>query len=267
MYNFALIGHNIGYSKSKEFFESRGYNYDVFDVENFEQTVKILVDSGVYKGFNVTTPYKQKIIKLLKGPVCERSINTVIINSDGTLEGISTDGAAFYNTFWKNAKPFVKKNKMIKRAAILGYGGVVPSLLDRIALINEVSGYGSGKYGTKIKNIDIFNRTEKNVERHFSFKERKTLPLDAFVPRNYDLIINTIPFKAGIDIHFGTITDPFMFYDLNYADDTLVNKAKGNRFCEVAVNGLEMLYEQAEMSLNYWLYHDKIKEQQNDDKR
>ena len=82
MYNFALIGHNIGYSKSKEYFESRGYNYDVFDVENFEQTVRILVDSGVYKGFNVTTPYKQKIIKLLKGPVCERSINTVIINSD-----------------------------------------------------------------------------------------------------------------------------------------------------------------------------------------
>ena len=58
-----------------------------------------------------------------------------------------------------------------------------------------------------------------------------------------------------------------MYYDLNYADDTLVNKAKGNRFCEVAVNGLEMLYEQAEMSLNYWLYHDKIKEQQNDNNR
>ena len=56
---------------------------------------------------------------------------------------------------------------MIKRAAILGYGGVVPLLLDRIALINEVSGYGSGKYGTKIKNIDIFKNKIVFLARKF----------------------------------------------------------------------------------------------------
>ena len=41
-------------------------------------------------------------------------------------------------------------------------------------------------------------------------------------------------------------------FNLNYADDRLVEKAKRNKHCVASVNGLAMLEEQAALSLDWW---------------
>ena len=57
---FGLIGHNIGYSKSKEIFESQGFEYFVYDVPNVEQGLEMVINDRL-DGFNVTTPFKTDV--------------------------------------------------------------------------------------------------------------------------------------------------------------------------------------------------------------
>ena len=89
--------------------------------------------------------------------------------------------------------------------------------------------------------VDIFARNPKDGQ----------LPLKEFNAKNYELIVNTIPFKANIDINFNN-KSKFIYFDLNYADDRLVEKAKRNKHCVASVNGLAMLEEQAALSLDWW---------------
>lgn len=72
-----------------------------------------------------------------------------------------------------------------------------------------------------------------------------------FNAKRYSLIVNTIPFKANIDINFNN-KSKFIYFDLNYADDRLVKKAERNRNCSWSVNGLDMLETQARFTLNWW---------------
>ena len=67
---FGLIGKNIDYSFSKKYFsekfkkENLDCTYSNFDIENISQIESILQNFGI-SGYNVTTPYKQEIIKFL----------------------------------------------------------------------------------------------------------------------------------------------------------------------------------------------------------
>lgn len=63
---FGLIGKNIGYSKSKEFFEKKfkkysilNMHYDIFDIPNINN-VPIILNNPFLKGCNITIPYKKK---------------------------------------------------------------------------------------------------------------------------------------------------------------------------------------------------------------
>lgn len=224
---YALIGHNIEYSKSKEWFESQGVEYEVFDTDDLKGTIKKIKADPEIGGFNVTTPYKQEVIKYLDF-VEGDSINCVKKLSDGSLWGKSFDGSAFClelshlldsNDDWELTFP--------KKCAILGNGGVVPVIYKELAESAEV--------------VDIFARNPKD-------KEHKLTEFDA---KRYSLIVNTIPFKANIDINFNN-KSKFIYFDLNYADDRLVKKAERNKNCSWSVNGLDMLETQAKFALNWW---------------
>ena len=118
--------------------------------------------------------------------------------------------------------------------AILGNGGVTPSILN--AIHATVDG------ATSSHEITVFARTPRKES------EKK---LEEFDAKNFDLIVNTIPFKAGIDINFNN-KSKFIYYDLNYADDRLIKKAERNQFCSWAIDGMDMLERQADMALNWW---------------
>lgn len=224
---YALIGHNIEYSKSKEWFESQGVEYEVFDTDDLKGTIEKIKADPEIGGFNVTTPYKQEVIKYLDF-VEGDSVNCVKKLSDGSLWGKSFDGSAFClelsrlldsHDDWELTFP--------NKCAILGNGGVVPVIYKELAESAEV--------------VDIFARNPKDKE----------YPLTEFNAKRYSLIVNTIPFKANIDINFNN-KSKFIYFDLNYADDRLVNKAEKNKHCSWSVNGLDMLETQANFALNWW---------------
>ena len=232
---FGLIGKNIEYSKSKEIFESQGFEYKIYDVPNVELGLQAAIDDKL-DGFNITTPFKHDIIQymdcLMKNAEKTQSVNCVKILNDMFI-GENFDYQAFINSLthyidnhdaWEFDFPH--------NTAILGNGGVISSI--KSALEDWVKG------AISIHNVTVFARNPKEGQQ----------PLSDFNAKDFDLIVNTIPFKSGIDINFNC-KGKFIYYDLNYTDDTLIKKAERNNNCSWAIDGFDMLERQADMALNW----------------
>ena len=71
MAKYGLIGKNIGYSFSKNFFtskfekEKRHDSYNNFDIQCIDEFPNIISENPNIKGLNVTIPYKESIIPFL----------------------------------------------------------------------------------------------------------------------------------------------------------------------------------------------------------
>ena len=233
---FGLIGSNIGYSKSKEIFESKGIEYHVYDVPYVEQGLEMAIADKL-DGFNVTKPFKIDIVKYMDSlmPEAQRigTVNCVKILND-CFVGENFDGEAFRISLehyvdnhddWEFDYPH--------RIAILGNGGVVPAILTALHDATDLA--------TSSHETTVFARNPKGDEKSIS----------EFDAKKFDLIVNTIPFEARIDINFNN-KSKFIYYDLNYADRTLVEKAEKNKHCSWSLDGMDMLERQAEMALNWW---------------
>ena len=66
-----IIGRNISYSFSQKYYEDKfkrlmltQYSYDVFDLKEISEVEEIFQDPALI-GFNVTIPYKEKILPYL----------------------------------------------------------------------------------------------------------------------------------------------------------------------------------------------------------
>ena len=234
MAKFALIGKNIGYSKSKDIFTKVYHQqYDVFDIDEdkIPETLAYLQKNN-YVGVNVTKPYKEIICKYIDVvTVPNRGVNLIQFSNDGKILGTSFDGASM-STDWahNNLTEFFNKPKSI---AILGNGSVVPSILYELTL---------DYYYRNVTNITVYARKQRDIPFGVNVDKKD---LSEFKVQNHDVIINTIPFEANIDIDF-TCDHKFVYYDLNYADDRLVNKAKKSKNCYKALNGYGMLSTNAE---------------------
>ena len=103
---FGLIGKNIDYSFSRQYFSKKFkkqnltyceyVNCDINDIKDFRK-----IKSKDFNGFNVTIPYKEKIIKFLD--IVDESakeigaVNTIKIKK-GKLIGYNTDYMGFLKT-------------------------------------------------------------------------------------------------------------------------------------------------------------------------
>ncbi len=102
------------------------------------------------RGFNVTMPYKEKIIEHLDAitPIASRisSVNCVL-NVEGELIGDTTDGGGFV----QGLRVFGGLDLRGKRVMVLGTGGAARAIVDSIL-------------GTAPKSLWLWGRTEKAVE-------------------------------------------------------------------------------------------------------
>lgn len=242
-FKFGLIGKNISYSFSRNYFSKKfqklglhSYKYFNFDIPDIEEFPFILYHKEhEFKGLNVTIPYKESIMKYLDEIDDDAyqigAVNTIKVTNENKLIGYNTDIYGFKNAI----EPFLHSHH--KKALILGTGGsskAVAFVLEKLAI----------KY--------------KFVSRKVSENTFLYSILNAQIIDEYSIIINCTPLGTypNIDeapnIPYEFITDKHLLFDLIYnPSETKFLKEGGDKGALVK-NGFEMLELQAEKSWEIW---------------
>ncbi len=246
MKEFGLIGYPLDHAYSQKYFEEKfkklgisDAKYKLFPISEISKITNIINSYPNLIGLNVTTPYKELVIPYLNevDDIILRlgTVNTVKItrteNSINT-KGFNTDVFGLGKTF-DNLK-FPKDSK----ALILGSGG-------------------SGKtvsFVLKERNIKTLNvsRNPQNLQ-HISYSN-----LTEAVILQHNIIINATPVGMFPNIvSFPNI--PYKYITKNhYCIDLVYNPAQTEflKKCSdkgaTTVNGLTMLYEQADKAWDIW---------------
>jgi shikimate dehydrogenase len=241
-YKFGLVGRNIDYSFSKNYFTEKftlfhfdNCEYLNFDISKMENLKEIICNTKGLKGLNVTIPYKEEVIpfldKLSKNAAKIGAVNTIKVSKNGKLKGYNTD----YFGFKKVLKPLLKEHH--KKALILGTGGASKAVAYALQ---------------KLKIEYDFVSREPN-EYQLSYKE-----LNAEIFKEYHVIINTTPLGTFPNIEESPALDYSLFtkkhiaFDLVYnpEETTFLRLAAANK--AVIKNGYEMLVFQAEKAWLIW---------------
>lgn len=193
MYDLRLIGYPISHSLSpwihKQFIERAKVegSYTIHEImpdESFAEEIEKLKHAQV-DGFNITVPYKQKIIPYVDRLNVEArsmgAVNTVVYR-DGKWIGYNTDGRGYLRALY-HKYPEVQEMKD-KQVLLLGAGGAARGIY--YALIED-----------GFKQVDIANRTIESATNIQALSEGKTetniLHLEEAEENlgAYDLVIQT----------------------------------------------------------------------------
>jgi len=243
---FGLIGKKLGHSFSKNYFENKfkdlklaEHEYQLFPLENISEFKSLLLREKELIGLNVTIPYKEEIIpylneldetaRVIKAVNCIKIIRS---SNDIFLKGYNTDAFGFKQSL----KPFLEPQH--ERALILGTGGAskaVKYVLENLGIqVWEVS-----RNKTK-ENQFIYDDLNENFLKHFK------------------LIVNATPIGMypNVDdcpaLPYSAIENDFLLYDLVYNPEETLFLKKGREKGAVCINGLSMLYHQADEAWRIW---------------
>lgn len=246
---FGLIGHPLGHSFSKDFFNRKFAKEDIdaeylnFDIPSIELFPKILTDHPFLKGLNVTIPYKEKIIPFLDDLSNEaQAIGAVNVikpyrNGDSWyLKGYNSDVIGFTESI----RPLL--NSTHKKALILGTGGASKAIC----------------YGLKQMNIETKYVSRKERNNSLTYPQ-----LTADIMQEYTIIVNCTPVgtfphtNECPEIPYEHIGHTHILYDLVYNPNETLFLQKGKSAGAKTKNGLEMLILQAQAAWNIWKNEDK----------
>ncbi len=239
MNKYGLIGSNISYSVSKLLHEEIArlnnleYEYEIIDIKVSQLAHYIeLLKKGVYQGFNVTIPFKEKVIPYVDRLTTKakqiKVVNTLYYQN-GKVVGDNTD----YYGFLKMLRVNNIFNKGYKKAYILGSGGAAKA----VYLVLKEKGFDC-----------VVVALEQNAYSYFE----KVITYEDFESiKDIELLINATPvgtypskeavikptgksFKMIIDLIYNPLTTTLMSYAKNH------------------LNGLEMLIFQAIKAQELW---------------
>ncbi len=241
--HFGLMGRNLIHSFSKKYFEEKfktlgllDYSYNNFEFEDEAELAHFLLDS-VYKlnGFNVTIPYKERIIPYLDElddtALDVEAVNTVVVKNKKLL-GSNTDVYGFLKAY---KKTIGTKNKT---ALILGTGGASKSVV----------------FALKSLGIEVTLVSRKpNNSGAILYEE-----IDKDLMLSNQIIINCTPVgtfpknQECPEIPYHHISESHIIIDLVYNPiQTLFMKKAVARGAKTQ-NGLLMLQFQAEKAWEIW---------------
>ncbi len=239
---YGLIGKNIEYSFSRQYFKSRfatkgdqQSTYENFELNEISEFTQILTDNPNLKGLNVTIPYKESIIPYLDDlstKVLEiGAVNTIRITKKGKLKGYNTDWYGFY----KSLKPLLKNKP--EKALILGTGGASKAVYYALQKL-------------KIETQFVSRSPEEGV---LSYEQ-----LTPAIFKSHLLVVNTTPLGTFPNIDqkpefdYSLFTDQHLAYDLIYNPEISAFLREAQKRGAQIKNGLEMLELQAEKSWSIW---------------
>ncbi len=244
MDKYGLIGYPLKHSFSIGFFnekfksENIDAEYINFEIPSMDDLPEVLEENPELKGFNITIPYKEKVIPYLdeidKDALAIGAINVVKVarqKNKYKLIGYNSDIIGFSNSI----EPLIEKHH--RKALILGTGGAAKAIFQGL------------------KNLGI---ESKFVSRR---KQPGMLIYEELTPEimdEYKLIVNCTPIgmypnvDVCPDIPYEYLTPNHLLYDLLYNPDTTLFMKKGIRQGALVKNGLEMLLLQAFAAWDIW---------------
>lgn len=222
---FQLIGYPIQHSLSPwihERFLSKANlqgTYEINEIDpqhSFEEKIMEMKNNKELNGFNVTVPYKQKIIPYLdsldKNAKTLGAVNTVL-NKDGKWIGYNTDSIGYVRAL-ETKYPELTKERKSKHVLILGAGGAARGIYCGL----DFAGY---------VNIDIANRTTEKAWEIAELRSELT-NTDILTLKEaennllkYDIIIQTTsvgmkPTTENTIIHLNSIKKDVIVSDIVY---------------------------------------------------
>lgn len=256
---YGVIGHPVAHSKSPFihglFAEQTGQamTYEAWDIhpDSVGAGIGELLRAGVL-GMNVTVPHKLAVMALCASlrprAAAAGAVNTLIVGSDGRLEGDNTDGTGLVNDLDRNLGVRLAGARILVLGAGGAARGILPALLDMgprlIVIANRTPGRAE-ELATRFAGEGFAGKADV---RACGFE---TCGQDEF-----DLVINATsagitgevpPFPASV------IRPAAFFYDLFYApgDTPFIAWARSHGAVRAA-QGLGMLVEQAAESFYLW---------------
>jgi len=248
--DFGLIGYPLGHSFSKAFFtdkfarEGKSLKYDNFELPTLDPAAlySLVLLNPKLKGFNVTAPYKEAIMKYLdkvEGVAATiGAVNTVKVVRDETgrvlrLEGYNTDVEGFRESL----RPLIAGLEGVG-ALVLGTGGASKAAVE-----------GLRQLGLK----------PMRVSR--SRKDANTLLYSDLTPEvmaAHPVAVNCTPLGTApatdrcAPLPFELLPESAVCFDMVYnpAETEFMRRAAAHG--AKTKNGLEMLHRQAIASLTIW---------------
>jgi shikimate dehydrogenase len=247
MITYGLIGYPLLQSGSERYFTRKfrkekisGRQYKLFPLKEIEQLTNLLQDNPDICGLNVTIPYKEKVLPFLNNiDTFARetgAVNTIkIIRKNGlpVMNGYNTDVFGFE----KSLSHEVSHEGHIY-ALILGTGGA-----------SKAIAYILRKLRINYLLVSRGNITPGCISYSGLTKD---------IIRKYTLIINTTPLGMYPDtstypiIPYEYLTRDHFLYDLIYNPVQTEFLKKGQAMGAKVQNGLQMFYNQAELSYSLW---------------
>jgi shikimate dehydrogenase len=238
---YGLIGKNINYSISKNYFtnkfiklKSKNCSYKNFDLLNILEFEDIISKNNL-NGLNVTIPYKEKVIPYLDSLDLEAkligAVNTIKIDSNKKLKGYNTDYIGFLNSIK------IHLTKKHKKAIILGSGGASKAIVHALKKLEITS--------------TIVSRNNLKGDLTYNDLNREDF-------NSCQIIINCSPIgtypklNECPNIPYQYIDSRHICYDLIYnpEETQFLKKSRLNK--ALVINGMKMLELQAEESWKIW---------------
>ncbi|SFG92684.1 shikimate dehydrogenase family protein [Pontibacter chinhatensis] len=242
MRKFGLIGKKLGHSFSKKYFTEKFLRegvtdaaYELYELSSAAELPQLLSQEPELVGLNVTVPYKEQVIPLLdeldEAAAKIGAVNTIKI-SGGRTKGYNTD----YIGFRDSLEAFYPEQER-GQALVLGTGGAAKAVWAA---------------------LDALQIPYKRVSRQAGEEQLSYAQLTPELLQKYNLIINTTPLgmypqvQEAPELPYESITSRHYFYDLVYnPEQTLFLQHAAGKGAKV-LNGLPMLYLQAEAAWNIW---------------
>lgn len=245
MDTYGIIGYPLKHSFSKKFFtekfekeniDAEYLNFEIPDISHFPDIVK---SYPTLKGFNVTIPYKEKIIPFLTDldPRTREigAVNVIKVIRNGnniSLIGYNSDIIGFQDSI----EPLINKD-IHHKALILGTGGASKAVQGGLQNLGI-----RWMYVSRTPSKDQISYTDISKD----------------VMDEYTVIINASPLgthpniEEAPDVPYNLITSKHLLYDLVYNPAETKFLRLGRENGAAVKNGAEMLELQARAAWKIW---------------
>ena len=238
MNKFGLIGKTLGHSFSQRYFtekfarEGIPARYDNYEMPSADGVVQLIKTTPELVGLNVTIPYKQDVIPLLRSldPDAE-AIGAVNVIRIRDMRGFNTDVIGFRESIRPLLQPHHTK------ALVLGTGGA------SLAVKNGLRQLG-------IEPLSVSRNCREGMTTYDN--------IDEALLTDYTVIINCTPLGTfpNVDecapIPYHLLTSRHLLFDLVYNPEETLFLRKGREQGAATKNGYEMLILQAEAAWEIW---------------